>query len=186
MMENESSYLLSNEKKVAETRTHKIDFDSGHFGNIKRPVGTDELVGEINGWWKKICAENIVDPEDNQLARFDYYLLELGKNALEHGEGGEIKVRFESSRIIATVLDYGQGFEDLDEIEYYSSSQMGHGLWEVRNYSDEFIVETNGKKFIKIKNEKGLVEAGGSNILSGSRITFVKNLVKGAIRNTND
>ena len=154
-----------------------VCFSDNRFGDTDRPqgVGTHELVGELNRWWKSICSQQNIDPEDKRLKNADYYIMELGKNALEHADGGEIKVIFESSKITAIVSDLGQGFDDLNDAEYRSSSQYGHGLFKTRKYADEFFIESGGRKYGKIKSKIKLVDIEVSDVTTGSKITFIKN-----------
>lgn len=171
-MEDKNSFypIKSKEKKY---KPFIFRFREEHFETYK-------FVGEINIWWDKTCQENGLNPRDEKLEDIGYHLIELGKNALEYvGEenvsSSEIKVIFESDKIIVEVSDQGQGFKNQDDVEYLSSLQYGRGLCEVREYADEFSIETGGKKYAKIKGEKNLVDIGMSDITTGSKITFVKN-----------
>lgn len=100
----------------------------------------------------------------------------MGKNALEYTKGGTVQVIIEPDKVTVVVIDQGQGFENLSEADYCSSPDYGHGLSQVREYSDEFMIETNGKKYVKTKNDEPLIEMGNSDIQHGSKITSVKNL----------
>lgn len=172
-MENEKHFYPILESKENEPKAHQVDFDDNHFGEIEAPIDTLTLVGKLNTWWDKICTENGLNPDDEKIFNFGYYVIELGKNALEYADGGEIKVIFEGQRITIMVTDQGQGFEDLNDINY--STSLGHGLSEVRKYADEFTIETNGKKYTKVKGKRKLVETQESDIKQGSKITFIKN-----------
>jgi anti-sigma regulatory factor (Ser/Thr protein kinase) len=172
-MINERHFYL--EKKEAKTKSYEVDFNDRHFGEIERPGGTDKLVGDLHNWWAKICSEAGLNPEAKHLAKAHYYIMELGKNALEHGDGGKIKVIFELHKITVITTDQGHGFEDLEDVEYCSSSQYGHGLNEVRKYSDDFCVESGGRKYAKVKGKRKLIDSGESDIKTGSKITFIKN-----------
>ncbi len=174
-MENEKHFYPTPESKEIEPKSYGVHFDNNHFGDTERPKGTSthDLVGELNGWWKRICTEQGVNPEDKSLKQVDYYLMELGKNALDYTGGGEIKVIFESNKITVVVSDQGQGFEDPNDDILYGSP--GHGLSEVKRYADEFIIETNGAKFTKAPKKKKLVRSEETDIQQGSKITFIKN-----------
>ena len=160
------------EQSESEPRFNSIQFDSSHFGEAEKSVDTNEVVGELNGWWKKICVENKIDPDDRRFKNIDYFIIELGKNALEHADGGEIKVLFENDKITVIVTDRGQGFENPNDDILYGVP--GHGLSEVKRYADEFIIETNGKKFTKVPKKKKLVSSEDTDVQSGTRITFIK------------
>lgn len=175
-MGNENHFYPTPEPKELEPKSYEVHFDNNRFGDTDRPQGTSThgLVGELNGWWKIICAQQGINPEDERLKKVDYYLMELGKNALEYARGGAIKVIFEPDKITVIVSDHGQGFENQNDVEYSTSSQMGHGLSQVRKFADEFIVETGGKKYAKAKGKRKLVVMGVSDITEGLKITFIK------------
>lgn len=134
---------------------------------------TYALVGRLNKWWDDACIANHLDPRDEKIEEIGYCVIELSKNALEYANGGEIKVTFEINKITGVITDRGQGFEDPnDDITY----NPGHGLSEVNDYADEFIVETNGKKFVKVPKNEKLVSSEETDIQEGTRITFIKRL----------
>jgi anti-sigma regulatory factor (Ser/Thr protein kinase) len=172
-MENEKHFYP--EYKEAEPKSYEVYFDDEHFGDTEKPIDTDALVGKMHTWWEQICTENSIDHDDKIYGEIHYHLMELGKNALEHGDGGMINVIFEPDKITVIVSDKGQGFEDMGDVEYSSSSQYGHGLYEVRRYADEFSIESGGKKYGKVKSKRKLVDMGASDITTGSKITFIKN-----------
>jgi hypothetical protein len=171
-MENEKHFYP--ETKETKPISYEVHFDGKHFGDVQKPLGTCGLVGELNDWWQKICTEGGINPEDERFKNVDYYLVELGKNALEYADGGEIKVIFEPDIITVVITDQGQGFEDQNDVEYSTSSQMGPGLSQVRKFADEFVVETGGKKYAKAKGKRKLVLMGVSDITVGSKINFIK------------
>jgi anti-sigma regulatory factor (Ser/Thr protein kinase) len=176
-MENENHFYQ--EAKEIEPKFYEVRFDESGFGDKKLPIfnriGGYGLPGLINEWWEKICAQQGINSNDKKLKNVDYFLLELGKNAFEHAEGGEIKVIFEPNKITIVVSDQGQGFENKNDVDYSSSSQMGHGLSQARKYADEFVIETHGKKYSKIKGKRNLMDVGVSDITTGSKITITKN-----------
>ena len=99
--------------------------------------------------------------------------MELGKNALEIAEGGEIKVIFEPDKIKVVVTDdKGWDGDPNDDILYGSP---GHGLSGVKRYADEFIIESNGVKFTKVPKKKKLVKTEDTEVEQGTKITFIKN-----------
>lgn len=174
-MENERNFYPTPEQKESKPKTYQVHFDDKHFGDVKKAIGTLELVGQLNEWWDKICLENGLNPKDKKIFRLGYYVIGLGKNALEYAEGGEIKVIFEPNKITVMVSDQGHGFEDRDHVEYSTSSQYGHGLAEIRKYANEFTVETGGIKYAKVAGKRKLAETVPSDIQNGSKITFIKN-----------
>jgi anti-sigma regulatory factor (Ser/Thr protein kinase) len=98
----------------------------------------------------------------------------LGKNALEHAGGGEIKVLFGIGKITVIVTDQGPGFENPnDDIEALPE----HGLSEVKKFSDEFMIETNGRRFTKIPGKRKLVVTEDTRVVHGTRITLVKKVI---------
>lgn len=133
-------------------KTCQIQFNSEHFGDKKKPIGTQELVGELNEWWDNNCSENGLDPKDDSIHVLGYQVIELCKNAFEHAHGGEISVIFEPDKIIVIVSDQGVGFDDQEQMEYYFSIQ-GHGLSGIKEYADELTVETSGAKYTKVAGE---------------------------------
>ena len=176
-MENEKHFYPSIESKERLTREYTVNFLSSFYPDAKKTEKTYDtagLVGMLNTWWDKICTERGLSPKDKKVFNIGYHVIELGKNALEHAHGGEIKVIFEPDKITVIVSDQGQGFENYDDVEYSTSSQYGHGLYGVRKYADDFSVETGGKKYVKEKGKKKLVDTGISDITTGSKITFIK------------
>lgn len=157
-----------------EQKSYSVQFDESHFGETKVAVGTLGLVGEMNVWWENICAENGWDENDKRWGNMNYYLMELGKNALEWGHGErEMQIFFEENKITVVVSDDGAGFEDPNnDIDIHP----GHGLSEVKKFADGFIIETNGKKFSKIKGKRKLVKSEDTSVSRGIRITLTKNL----------
>jgi anti-sigma regulatory factor (Ser/Thr protein kinase) len=158
-----------------QPRFNSVTFSEDHFGQTKTAVGTDEVVVELNEWWARICLENkINNPDDRRLKNIDYYIFELGKNALEHAGGGEIKVLFGIGKITVIVTDQGPGFENPnDDIEALPE----HGLSEVKKFSDEFMIETNGRRFTKIPGKRKLVVTEDTRVVHGTRITLVKKVI---------
>lgn len=172
-MESEKHFYPILESKEIEPKSYGVHFDKNHFGDIEQSVGTLELVGELNEWWGKICIESGINPNDKKLKNIDYYLMELGKNALEYADGGEIKVIFESNKITVIVTDNkGWDGDPNDDILYGSP---GHGLSGIKRYADEFIIETNGKRFTKLPKKKKLARSEDTDVQHGSKITFIKN-----------
>lgn len=175
-MENENHFYSipeAKEKTIKEYSVNFFDFSRPEAKQAGRSYDTDELVTMLNKWWQQICAENNVDPEDKKFKKFDYYLMELGKNALEYADGGEIKVIFETNKITAIVTDdKGWDGDPNDDILYGSP---GHGLSVVKSYADEFIIETNGVKFTKAPKKRNFVKNEDTDIKQGTKITFIKN-----------
>src|SRR3989338_3984436 len=156
-MNNEKHFYPIPEQKELEPKIYQVHFDDKHFGDAEKPVGTDELVGELNRWWDKLCGENGLNPRDKKMEDIGYYIIELGKNALEIAEGGEIKVIFEPNKIKVVITDnMGWDGDPNDDILYGSP---GHGLSQVKRYADEFTIETNGAKFTKVPKKKKLVKS---------------------------
>ena len=56
-MENEKYFYTTSEKKEGESKIYHVNFDDRHFGDVEVPIDTLALVGELNEWWDKICAE---------------------------------------------------------------------------------------------------------------------------------
>jgi len=127
-------------------------------------------VGALNDWWQKICTESGLNLNSKELKKIDYYLLEIARNAFENIGSGEIKVIFEPKKATIIITDHGHGFENPNE-----DIQLGHGLHQVKKYADEFIIESNGAKFTKIPKRKKLVKTEDTDIMQGSKITFIKN-----------
>lgn len=171
-MENEKYFHPIPEQKEAVPKSYEVHFDDKHFGDAEQSVDTDVLVGQLNNWWDNLCKENRFDPQHERLEEVGYYIIELGKNALEYANGGEIKVIFEPNKVIVVVTD-AQGWDGdpNDDILYGSP---GHGLSGVKRYADEFIIETNGAKFTKVAKKIKLVRTE-SDVQQGSKITFIKN-----------
>ena len=160
------------EQRERESRVYNIQFDNSHFGDFEIPIDTLKLVGELNEWWDKICIESGINPNDKKIYKIGYHVIELGKNALEHAGGGTIKVNFERGEVTVIVTDQGQGFENPNDDILYGAP--GHGLSEVKRYADEFIIETRGKKFVKVPKKRNLAISEETDIQQGSKITFVK------------
>lgn len=172
-MEKFSPEIEYNEYNEKEPKISSIRFDGSHFGEIEKRVGTYEVSSGLDEWWQKVCGENNIDPNDKKLKNIDYYMIELGKNALECADGGEIKVIFEKDKITVVVTDQGQGFEDPNDDILVAPD---HGLSKVKHYADEFIIETNSKKFTKVPKKKKLISSENTDVRQGSKITFVKKL----------
>ena len=163
------------EEEKKEPKIHSVQFDNSHFGEIYSPIDTLGLVAEMNDWWQNISVENgYPNKDDKRWKNVDYYMMELGKDALEWGDGErEIKIILEGDRITVVVSDQGNGFENPnDDIE----SHPNHGLFVVKKFADEFIIETNGKKFTKVPKKRKLAMTEETDVKKGTRITFVKNL----------
>ena len=47
----------------------------------------------------KICKENKKDPREACWEDIGYYMIELGKNVLKHGEGGRVEVILTKNKI---------------------------------------------------------------------------------------
>jgi len=171
-MENERKFYPSRE---VAPQSHTICFDKKHFEKTERLIDTDTLVGLLNQWWDKTCVENGLDPREKKLEDIGYYLIELGKNALELENNGIIKVIFEENKITVIVTNSGQGWDGNpnDDILY---GTPGHGLSQTKKFADEFVIETNQKKYIKVSKNIKLKEADNPELKEGSRITFIKNL----------
>ena len=173
-MKNIESYSNSKKpEKENELKKFSIDFDEGHFGDSKRPMGTHELVGELNEWWEQSCRQNEIEPNDKRFKNASYYLIELAKNALEIADGGKIEVEISKDKITVVVTDQGPGFENPNDDILYGAP--GHGLSEIKDFGDEFIIETNGKRFTKVKESQELIESSDTDIQQGARVTFIKN-----------
>ncbi len=133
---------------------------------------TLEVVGKLTEWWEASCTAHAVDPDDKRFKNVLYFILELAKNALEHGYGGEVQALFGNGAITVTVTDHGQGFENPNDDILYGAP--GHGLSQVKGYADELTIETNGKKFVKVPKRKRLLDSDETDVKTGTKITFVK------------
>ena len=155
-------------------KTFTVHFDGSHFGSLERPTDTYGVVGGLNKWWDDLCTQEGFNPDDKRFGKIIYFIIELGKNALEYGESGEVKVIFNPNEITAIVTDSGPGFEDPnDNIEAFPH----HGLSSLKQYADKFTIETNGRKFIKIpKKRKLVISEETTDVQRGARITFSKRL----------
>jgi len=180
-MENENHFSQQIEQEGIEPKIHLVRFDRSHFGDreidpkVVRDCSTrgdSWIPGAIDRWWAQICAENNLNPDEDSLQYFIYHLIEVARNAFEKVGSGELKVTLEPKRIIVVVQDQGQGFGDANNVHY--AMAMGHGLSEVKKYADEFIIETNGRKYTKTKDESRLVESQDTDIQQGAKITFTK------------
>ena len=167
---------MEGEPKIEEEKQklYNVEFNEDHFGEVKTPVGTLSLVGKMNTWWKNICVENGWDKDDKRWKNIDYYIMELGKNALEYGRGDrEIKILFGENKITVIVTDNGVGFDNPnDDI----GVRHEHGLSVVEKFADEFIIESNGRKFVKVDNKRKLVKSEDTDIMRGTKITLIKYL----------
>lgn len=175
-MENEKHFYPTPESHEQPTREYSVNFLSfihPDAEKAEKTYDTQELVAMMNKWWKQICEENNIDPNDKKFNNVDYYIFELGKNALEHAGGGKIKVIFESEKITVTISDQGEGFVDRFHIDYELSA--GRGLEQAYNFADEFSIETNGKKYVKLGSNDTLTESEETDIKHGTKITFIKN-----------
>ncbi|MBU4030945.1 hypothetical protein KJ756_02210 [Patescibacteria group bacterium] len=174
-MENEKHFYPTPESNEQPTREYSVNFLSSSHPDAEKAektYDTQELVSMMNKWWKQICAENNLDPNDKKLKNINYYIMELGKNALEVAEGGKIKVILEPNKIKVVVTDdMGWDGDPNDDILY----KQGHGLSQVKRYADEFTIETNGAKFTKVPKKKKLVKSEDTDIKHGSKISFIKN-----------
>lgn len=175
-MKNEKHFHPNPEAKEQPTREYAVNFVA--FNNPKakqaeKTYDTGTLVRMLNDWWDDLCKERGFKPGNKKMDTIGYYILELGKNALEHAGGGEIKAIFEPDKIKVVVTD-GKGWEGdpNDDILYGSP---GHGLSEAKRYADEFTIETRGKKYTKASRRPELVESEGI-VQPGSKITFIKKI----------
>lgn len=184
-MENKKYFLQHIEQSEHEPKAYNIRFDESHFGDeeidpkivkVQAERGSSWIPGAINEWWAQMCSENNLNPNEKRLQNTSYHFIEVARNAFENVGSGELKVIFEPKKITFEVSDQGKGLGDQEDVEYLTSLQYGHGLYQVKKYADEFSVETGGKKYAKVKNKRKLVEIGLSDVTRGSKITFVKNL----------
>lgn len=181
-MENQKHFSQNIEQPKREPKTYVIRFDKSHFGDeeidphivrIQAERNSSWIPQAISEWWSKICSESNLNPNDRRLQNLSYYFIEVARNAFEKVGSGELKVIFEPKRITIVVYDQGGGFGDADDVNY--AMAMGHGLSQVKKYADEFSIETNGKKYVKVKGKSKLVESLETDIQQGSKITFIKN-----------
>jgi anti-sigma regulatory factor (Ser/Thr protein kinase) len=171
------------ENKAELPRVYVAEFDKSHFGDF-RPADPENSYGfynEIRAWTGSIADENPsvnFESSDKNQTGFNDCLFELMKNAQDYGNGkGEMRISVDSDRVGAVVSDDGEGFkispnklgEDPDDIH-------GYGLSVIKNYADEFSLETNGKKYTKVNGESDLSESDDTDITHGTRVTFVKNI----------
>ncbi len=155
------------------SKIYTIDFDNSHFGEQQKPTDTNVVVGELNEWWDKICKENKKDPREACWEDIGYYMIELGKNVLEHGEGGRVEVILTKNKITVMARDQGQGFENpITTIE----KSRRRGLKSIVEWADEFIIETNGNKFVMRSKDRELIRKGTTDVKTGSKITFTKDI----------
>lgn len=159
-----------------------IDFDKRRFGSeeISERVlatGYSWIPGAVGHWWDRICLENTLDAKEKKLQNFLYYFIEIARNAQESVEKGTLKVMFDTHTITVVVEDGGEGFPDAESVKY--AIDIEHGLWQVKRYSDTFILETNGKKYQKVKGQKYLVESSDTDVQHGTRVTFSKVFLRG-------
>jgi hypothetical protein len=167
-MENEKHFPLTPEAKERPAQEYAVNFLA--FNNPKarraeKTYDTGALVEMLNDWWDGLCKDRGLNPGNKKLDTVGYCILELGKNALEHAYGGEIKV----------VVTDGKGWEgDPNDDLLYGSP--GRGLSQVKRYADEFIIETRGKKYTKSSKRQKLVisEDEDTAVGQGSRVTFIK------------
>lgn len=138
------------------------------------------LPGNIGTWFDEFCLMNSLDFNNKIINLIGYHIIELAKNAYDYGESRDsfIEIKIREGSIEITVQDFGRGFEDpLDEIN--SSMGGGFGLRSTMRFSDDFFIETRGKKFCKEttkSQKKRLVYAAQSDVVLGSRIIFTKKI----------
>lgn len=144
----------------------KIDETSKMFW---KDLGIAWVPGHINKWWEQICKKNGIEPHDQKFKNVDYYLVELARNAFEDAGHGEIKVTFEPTRVIVTISDHGPGFNPNQVIK------LGHGIDLAVRFADEFMIETNGTKYVKREGTENFTTSSDTDVQQGVRITFVKN-----------
>lgn len=181
-MENEKHFSQHIEQPESEPRIYTINFDKTHFGDSEidpklvfdcNRRGDSWIPEKIDEWWAQICSENNLNPNERRLKNLMYHFIEVARNAFEKVGSGELKVTFEPKKIVIVVHDQGEGFGDADDVN--NAMAMGHGLSQVKKYADEFVVETNGRKYVKGKGKQKLIESQDTDIQRGSKITFIKN-----------
>jgi serine/threonine-protein kinase RsbT len=96
---------------------------------------------------KRLAHE--LDFDEVSQTRLGTVALELARNALIHGGGGEIVLRCLSDQdrigLEIEVMDYGPGIQDLDQAltdGYSTAGGLGTGLGAARRLSDEFEIES--------------------------------------------
>lgn len=152
--------------------------DKSNEADVIINPATDRLVDTLTIWWESISFKSGINPLEEPFSRIGYHLMELSKNALEYGEGNKescIEVSFHENFIEIMVTDGGRGFEDdpNDIIEKIPD----HGLGVSIAYSDEFSLESHGKKYEKrekIIDDRPLKENGTSPVMCGTKVTFKK------------
>jgi len=138
----------------------------------------EDLPRKIDEWFQGFCIENNLNPKNKAIGRIAYYIIELAKNAVQHGSNGYVRVKLIGDSIEVTVQDTGSGFEDpIEDMEF--SVGGGYGLKDAMRYANDFSIETKGLKFhkeITRGKPKKLVQTGASETLIGSKVIFVKRI----------
>ncbi|MBI5216891.1 MAG: hypothetical protein HY960_14150 [Ignavibacteriae bacterium] len=165
--------IIKKSNNYKQPKIYRVAFNYYHFDNIKMHIGSNELVGRLNSWWDNLCIANGYNPKEKNISMIGYCIIELGKNALENASGGEISVHFEHDHIKVILRDRGLGFEG-NPFELIQSNRH-HGLYEIQHFVDEFMIETNRRRFVLTSNYNKFKKMGNSsNIRHGTQITFMK------------
>ena len=141
-----------------------IEIGSAQAKNITEIVGA---------WWKETSKEANSKATPGKLYAIGNYLIELAKNSLSDGKSdGKIKAFFDSERIKIEI----EAFSD-EGREMNLNVGGNYGMKETIEYADDFVVESNGKRWEKASVREMLQEYGESNLRTGSKVTFIKFIV---------
>jgi len=171
-MENEKNFYPAPEEE--KPKTFRIAFSGERFGEVEEKTGGSVgLAGKLGDWWERKCRENNIDLQEERFKDVAYYMIEAGKNALEYRDNGEIEIIFGENDITVVVSNSGPGWDGnpSDDILYGSP---GHGLAEIKEFSDEFMIETNQRRYVKVSGQDELKEEEAPEFKDGARITFIK------------
>lgn len=132
-------------KKIIENEIEKRDFASG---------------GEVSSKLKNKLRKLGIDNKDIRRSSIITYELEM--NLIIHSKGGVLKAAVSSKSIEIETKDRGPGIEDIDKAlkpGYSTASDQiremgfgaGMGLNNVKNFSDELMVQSEVGKYTEVK-----------------------------------
>lgn len=160
-------------------RTYRFSFDQNNrkLGLVETPFESSHLGAAVADWVNRILAENGFhypdEPGEEREPIPSYYVAELARNALEFGDHtGTIEVTIQNGELRAVITNGGQGFEG--HPQSYISASPDHGLDETIRHADGLSIESYANLYEKKGNR--LVRKGKSDVVKGTRVTFVKKL----------
>lgn len=155
------------------TKVFSFSFDDSIDGTH---LDSATLPGVFNEKFDTFLERQGLNPQEQQVSDIGYYALELCKNAIEYGGSGTIETHIKDKEIWVLVTTPESRQYDFSNPNHIIEAKPMHGLDQVKQFADQFMIETGGRLFRKIGNDEPLEETEDPDPTGDIRITFVKKL----------